>query len=314
MNAKPILTTILALGAAQVPAGAVTLSVDIIQGNAELLAAWNNYTGGGALVIEDNNPGIPGNPGVATEINFRRAQVDDLAQNPIGIFDVGGIGPGGEPGNMKINADARSWNYGGRSGALALTDVFIQSTIRTAPGTPVIIRMEIEELFGIDDVWLSGLDPNAQWGWTTGISANIALSDPGQRVDIGVVPTLSLVYDRDAPGVGVFAEQINEPVGGGFDFYNVADVPVKQGDDRPPNGVDIFPVSYVVDFVINSPAGGAANPIEIRMDNSLDGLGSGSGFGDESQPLPPGIPEPAFLLLGPGMLLPLLRRRRTGNA
>ena len=309
MNSRfllPLAAAVLILPAAR----SVTLSVDIIQGNADLINAWDAYSGGGPLVLTNNVPGVPGNPGVAGQINFRRAQMDDLAMNPIGIFDVGNVGPGATPGNIRINADARTWNYGGRSGAMALTDVFIESTVQTLPGVPIIIRMVISENYGIDTAWLNTLDPASQWGWDTGLSATIGLTDPGQRVDIGVVSPPSQVYNQIAAGVSVFAQQNAEPVGGGFDWYNVGSGSVHQGGVRPPNGTLIFNVSYTVDFVINAPLGGAANPIVIRMDNSLDGVGSGSGFADEASPLPPGIPEPTSAALFAGFLGLFLRRSR----
>lgn len=295
------------------PVAGIILEVDIISGPQSVLDAWGNYTGGGAQVVEDNNPGgaLGGNPFTAQQVNFRRVQLDDLNQVPMGFFKVGNlIGADGLPGEVEISADARSINRGGRSGEIILTDVKVESSVATAPGTPLTVRMILTETFGMDKAWLGelALKGNAQWGWSTGIGATIGLSEPGDNVTISTVLPGTSVNGDPGPSLNLFAEQFGEPAG--IDFYNPSFGPVVQGGPAPLSTQDTFDVRYVLDFTINSSAGGAANPVIITMGNSLDGVGLGSGFGDQDTPLPPGIPEPSFLFFGVFGLGTLLRRAR----
>lgn len=296
-----LLATWLGVLATPQPARGVTLRVefspDAPAPPMEVANAWANYAPVVNNVLTINGGATMGAPGV---ISFKNADIDDLAA---GIFDAASVGPGGAAGRVIFNAEARARNYGGRSGALALTNLIFSSSVPD----PITFRVTVEEMFPVDAAWLGNLPPGTQYGWASGVSGTFQFNDQNQFAKIASVGGRSSVNGDLIPIFGAEFTQL-APLTAGPAFLDFADAPIPNPMTGAPPAVmnPVFPVKYVVDLTLSG--GSPNNKVEIQLQNSLDGLGVGNGFGDKDSPLV--IPEPnTIFMLMVGALWSFHQRR-----
>lgn len=263
-------------------ARAVTLSVSLLNAPQEVTTAWNNYLAPAIDPLLLNGGATQGAPGV---ISFRNADMEGSAR---GIFDAASVGPNNGPGRVIFNAEARARNYGGRSGELILTDLTFSSSVPDL----VTYRVTIQEDFPVDANWLANLPVGSEFGWVSGLSGKITVNDAGQTATIASVTGINGSVVRGDVPVPLFGFTYTQlaPLAAGPLVVPFADAPAVNPLTGDPPGVATFSVRYVIDLSL---VGGAPNnEVKIRLEDSLDGLGVGHGFGDRNTPL---IPEPTAL-------------------